>query len=371
MMKTFKIHVGNLSSDTSKEDLLSIFEKYGEVTEFTIFEHFGFLHMKDEEAGRAILKNLNGHLVRGHHIRLNIATNKDGPKTQLRKGVNVNINARCETKNKVGQRIFKRSPEHKPEINATDSGGPIKGMSQNADGPSSTKFLVRNVPQKTSKKEIEALFEKYGKVMECCLKSDYEHVFMHFICSDADLVLHELNGTKFKGQRIEVKLSTSPVHKQPCFSSREECRRLEKECYTSSGLTSALNKATEEGSIHTCHVLLDAGVTPINKVFPGELHPLMLAIKLQRSDITQLLINYGADIKVLLPQDKYHSFNLFTDNGSEYFQQHKDGLSCYQLAVIYRNVDVIRCFWRLGCLVSHDDIHLLSEFIVPEDSSVL
>uniref|UniRef100_A0A1B6HE41 RRM domain-containing protein n=2 Tax=Homalodisca liturata TaxID=320908 RepID=A0A1B6HE41_9HEMI len=371
MTKTFKIHVGNLSSDTREEDLLPLFRKYGEVIEFIIKDYFGFLHMKDEESGAAVLKNLNGHLVRGHHIRLHIATNKDGPRTQLKKDVNANMVDRKESIHKAGQRIFRPSrpsPEHKPEMNATNSRS-IKGVSQDADGPSSTNFVVRNVPPKISIREIEELFQKYGKVKKC--SSDYEHVFVCLICPDVELVLSELNGTKFKGQHIEVKVATGPVNEQPSSPSREHCVRLEKKCSASITFTSALNKAIEEGSISSCKGLLDAGVTPINEVFPRELHPLMLAIKLQRSDITELLIKNGANIHVLLPQDKFHSFNLFTDNGSEYFQNHKDGLSCYQLAVIYRNIFVVRCFWRLGCLVADDDIHLLSEHIVPGDSSVL
>jgi RNA recognition motif-containing protein len=71
-----KLYVGNLSFDTTPEDLQPLFEKYGEVSDCFVPQDresgrgrgFAFITMPSEAAEEA-LNALNGHEVDGREIR--------------------------------------------------------------------------------------------------------------------------------------------------------------------------------------------------------------------------------------------------------------------------------------------------------------
>ncbi|KAG8326845.1 hypothetical protein J6590_032678 [Homalodisca vitripennis] len=161
MTKTFKIHVGNLSSDTREEDLLPLFRKYGEVIEFIIKDYFGFLHMKDEESGAAVLKNLNGHLVRGHRIRLHIATNKDGPRTQLKKTSTENDTSFFGYIQCLGPLAGINQPEVNPpgSLNIRTYLLPVIGVDRRVLEPTCRLFLVAMEEAEHRRFVVEAYFK--------------------------------------------------------------------------------------------------------------------------------------------------------------------------------------------------------------------
>lgn len=69
-----KIFVGNLSSDTTGEDLRPLFEQYGEVTESDVLRNFGFVHMANEEEANEAIFQLSGTLVKGQRINVEKST---------------------------------------------------------------------------------------------------------------------------------------------------------------------------------------------------------------------------------------------------------------------------------------------------------
>ena len=75
------IYVGNLSFDTADTDLEQIFAPHGEVEEVQIITDrdtgrsrgFGFVKMRDDNAARTAIEQLNGTDVGGRNIIVNEA----------------------------------------------------------------------------------------------------------------------------------------------------------------------------------------------------------------------------------------------------------------------------------------------------------
>jgi cold-inducible RNA-binding protein len=75
------IYVGNLSFDTAEADLEQVFSQHGEVDEVQIITDrdtgrsrgFGFVKMRDDNAGRTAIEQLNGTDVAGRNIIVNEA----------------------------------------------------------------------------------------------------------------------------------------------------------------------------------------------------------------------------------------------------------------------------------------------------------
>ena len=75
------IYVGNLSYDTSEDDLRSAFEAYGEVDSAKIItdrdtgrsKGFGFVEMSDQGNGESAIEGLNSQDLNGRALRVNEA----------------------------------------------------------------------------------------------------------------------------------------------------------------------------------------------------------------------------------------------------------------------------------------------------------
>jgi RNA recognition motif-containing protein len=75
------IYVSNLSFAVQDEDLRSYFAEYGEVTSAKIImdkftnrsRGFGFVEMNDDTAGNKAIAELDGAMVDGRAIRVNVA----------------------------------------------------------------------------------------------------------------------------------------------------------------------------------------------------------------------------------------------------------------------------------------------------------
>ena len=78
---SMKLYVGNLSFNTSNEDLQNLFAKAGTVESASIVEDretgrsrgFGFVEMSTKEEGAAAIQQLNGHEVGGRALNVNEA----------------------------------------------------------------------------------------------------------------------------------------------------------------------------------------------------------------------------------------------------------------------------------------------------------
>jgi cold-inducible RNA-binding protein len=75
------IYVGNLSFDTSTNQLQGLFAEYGEVTDAQIImdrdtgrsRGFGFVEMESAEAANKAISSLNGKEVDGRQLKVNVA----------------------------------------------------------------------------------------------------------------------------------------------------------------------------------------------------------------------------------------------------------------------------------------------------------
>jgi RNA recognition motif-containing protein len=75
------IYVGNLSFDTSEDELRKAFEEFGKVANVTILKDkfsgksrgFGFVEMPSNDEANAAINGLNGREIAGRSIKVNEA----------------------------------------------------------------------------------------------------------------------------------------------------------------------------------------------------------------------------------------------------------------------------------------------------------
>ena len=76
-----KLYVGNLSFETTENDLQDLFEKHGQVSEVSLMmdrmtgksRGFAFITMNDKAQAEAAMAALNGHDVGGRALNVNEA----------------------------------------------------------------------------------------------------------------------------------------------------------------------------------------------------------------------------------------------------------------------------------------------------------
>jgi RNA recognition motif-containing protein len=86
-----KLYVGNLSFETSKDDLQTMFAEAGTVESVSLIEDretgrsrgFGFVEMSTKEEGAAAIEKFNGHDLGGRALKVNEAKPRES-----RSGVN-------------------------------------------------------------------------------------------------------------------------------------------------------------------------------------------------------------------------------------------------------------------------------------------
>ena len=74
------------------------------------------------------------------------------------------------------------------------------------------KIYVGNVPVAARTAELQELFEKFGKVVECDILKDFAFVHMDDT-NDAKAAIAGLHDSLWKGARIRVELSTTRTNK--------------------------------------------------------------------------------------------------------------------------------------------------------------
>lgn len=83
-----KIYVGNISFNTSEDDLRNVFGAYGDVVSVNIItdretgrsKGFGFVELSSDDGANAAIASLNGKEVDGRQLRVNEA--QDRPKRE-------------------------------------------------------------------------------------------------------------------------------------------------------------------------------------------------------------------------------------------------------------------------------------------------
>uniref|UniRef100_A0A3B3QCR3 RNA binding motif protein 4.1 n=2 Tax=Paramormyrops kingsleyae TaxID=1676925 RepID=A0A3B3QCR3_9TELE len=139
-----KIFVGNLSQETTADELRALFTQYGKVSECDIVKNYGFVHMDEKTEADEAIRNL-------HHYEL-----------------------------------------HGQPMNVEISRGKVKA---------STKLHVGNINSTCTNQELRAKFEEYGPVVECDIVKDYAFVHMERV-EDAMEAINGLDNTAFQGVSV-------------------------------------------------------------------------------------------------------------------------------------------------------------------------
>jgi RNA recognition motif-containing protein len=79
-----KIYVGNLSYNTNEDELMEVFQNYGQVASCKIISDrdtgrskgFGFVEMGTEDEARAAISSLNGTELDGRQLKVNESIDK-------------------------------------------------------------------------------------------------------------------------------------------------------------------------------------------------------------------------------------------------------------------------------------------------------
>jgi cold-inducible RNA-binding protein len=86
-----KLYVGNLSFDTTENDLQDLFEQHGQVREVALINDratgrsrgFAFVTMADAAGGKAALEKLNGSQLQGRALTVNEAREREARPRQF------------------------------------------------------------------------------------------------------------------------------------------------------------------------------------------------------------------------------------------------------------------------------------------------
>merc|ERR1711872_324964 len=75
----YKIYVGNISKDTTEEELKDLFTVYGSVVEMDLVSKykFAFVYMSEEQDAQAAISSLDGHEIHGQKLRVRKDINAD------------------------------------------------------------------------------------------------------------------------------------------------------------------------------------------------------------------------------------------------------------------------------------------------------
>ncbi|KPP69576.1 RNA-binding protein 4-like, partial [Scleropages formosus] len=136
-----KIFIGNLSQETTAEELRALFTQYGKVSECDIVKNYGFVHMDEKTEADEAIRNLHHYELHGQPMNVEISRGKAKASTKLHVG---NINSTC------------------------------------------------------TNQELRAKFEEYGPVVECDIVKDYAFVHMERV-EDAMEAIKGLDNTAFQG----------------------------------------------------------------------------------------------------------------------------------------------------------------------------
>ncbi len=142
--KMVKIFVGNLSPNSTAEEIRSLFSQYGKISECDVVKNFGFVHMDDKAEADEAIRNLHHYMLNG--LAMNVEMSKGKPKT-------------------------------------------------------STKLHVGNICSNCTNQELRAKFEEYGPVVECDIVKDYAFVHMERV-EDAMEAISGLDNTAFQGEPV-------------------------------------------------------------------------------------------------------------------------------------------------------------------------
>ena len=84
-LMSMKLHIGNLSFDTSSDELQTLFAQAGTVERVSLIEDsdtgrsrgFGFIEMSTKEEGAAAIEKFNGHELGGRTLKVDEAKQRE------------------------------------------------------------------------------------------------------------------------------------------------------------------------------------------------------------------------------------------------------------------------------------------------------
>jgi RNA recognition motif-containing protein len=224
-----KIYVGNLSFQTSSEDLHELFSQAGEVVSAEVVEDketgrsrgFGFVVMASREEGEAAIQQFNGKEFGGRNLNVNEARSHEdrggggGGRGGFGGGGNRGgsnpINQPKPTVSKVPTEPKASSKAETPKQTET----PKKEVEtpendEDADETETVRIYVSNLSPETTEDALREAFEEFGEVKSVKLERDASGKskgfgYVEMAADEAEEAISELNGSELNGKKIQVK----------------------------------------------------------------------------------------------------------------------------------------------------------------------
>jgi RNA recognition motif-containing protein len=194
-----KLYVSNIPASCSRRQLTDYFSAFGQVLECSImWDKYAFVHYGSMREAASALLRASRTLFMGKRLQIQLSTSR------------------------YRQTFDWYRQQQATKVQHLDE----DCQSNNANTFVETKLHVSNLPENCDHRELRALFENYGNVLECVIMWN-QYAFIHYPkLSQAKCALKALNGFVFNGKSLIVQLSISLNRPLPKCTSLNNNKNL-------------------------------------------------------------------------------------------------------------------------------------------------
>ncbi len=224
-----KLYVSNFPENCTRRHLTEFFSKFGQVLECAImWDTYAFIHYGSMEEAQTALKGAQRMNFMGKKLYIQLSTSRNRQS--------------CNWYQQEAAKLLQKD-QHQ-NLNDDSILSNDESSSNCSANFVETKLYVTNLPEQCEQRELKALFEKYGEVLECVIMWNH-YAFVHFSnLAHAKYALKNLHGYLFNGKNIIVQLSTSSNRPLPkCLAFVQNKNNISSQNATINNSVSKMNNS--------------------------------------------------------------------------------------------------------------------------------